>query len=286
MEIPTQREDIKALQGVHIFHFPISNCSQRVRIAASEKGIAWISHIVDLTRDEHTTPEYLRLNPKGLVPVLVHDGRTHVESNDIIKYLDETFPGARLHPDSAADLAFVEQSIASSSGAQSAMKLLSHEFLFKPKALKSPEKLRAFETTDADPALVDFHREFTAGKGFSAERIQAAISDIGDRFCQLETRLGDTEWLSGPAYGLADISWLVNAYRLRLMDYPFERFPRMKSWLSRAMARPSFKTGIRNFEPASARLAFAGYTAMRKFRGNSIRHYSAADHDSVAGPHR
>lgn len=273
MEIPTQRKDIQALQGIHIFHFPISNCSQRVRIAASEKGIPWTSHVVDLTRGDHTTPEYLQLNPNGVVPVLVHDGRTHIESNDIISYLDETFPSPALKPETASDLAILEALIASSSSAQTAMKLLSHEFLFKPKALKSVKELEAFAAQCGDTPLVRFHREFTDGKGFSPQRIQASVDDLLARFDELETRLNEAAWLSGPQYGLADISWLVNAYRLKLMDFPFTRYPNLSIWLKRSMERPSFRSGISDFESRTVMFSFAAYTAMRKMRRTSIGSY-------------
>ena len=272
-EIETRREDIRKLEGVHVFHFPMSNCSQRVRMTATEKGIAWTSHIVDLTRDEHHTPGYLALNPKGLVPVLVHDGRTFIESNDIIAYLDDAFPDPPLMPEAAADRDFVRQAIESANGAQGAIKLLSHEFLFKPKALKSPKALEAFAAQCQDKALLDFHREFTAGKGFSAERIRAALQDINARFEVLEQRLGARPWLSGETYGLADISWIVNAHRLDLMAFPFAPYPRLKTWLKQAKARASFAAGIRAFEAGSLRVLFATYTQYRHLRRTAAKHY-------------
>ena len=40
-----------------------------------------------------------RIDPRGLVPVLVHDGGVHIESNDIIAYLEKTFAQPRLVPE-------------------------------------------------------------------------------------------------------------------------------------------------------------------------------------------
>src|ERR1700727_3009009 len=44
------------------------------------------------------TPWYLGINPRGLVPVLVDDGAVHIESNDIITYLEKKFPQPQLIP--------------------------------------------------------------------------------------------------------------------------------------------------------------------------------------------
>ena len=81
--------EVKSWQGLHLLHFQGSSCSQKVRIFLAEKGIAWESHPVDLLRQAHTTPWFLGINPRGVVPVLVHDGVVHVESNDIMEYLDK-----------------------------------------------------------------------------------------------------------------------------------------------------------------------------------------------------
>ena len=81
-------QEVKSWQGLHLLHFQGSSCSQKVRILLAEKGIAWESHPVDLIRQAHATPWLLGINPRGVVPVLVHDGVVHVESNDIMEYLD------------------------------------------------------------------------------------------------------------------------------------------------------------------------------------------------------
>ena len=79
-------------KGVHVLHFMGSSCSQKLRIFLNLKGIEWQSHIVDLFTNENFRPWFLGINPRGLVPVLVHDGAVHIESNDIIAYLERAFP--------------------------------------------------------------------------------------------------------------------------------------------------------------------------------------------------
>ena len=80
--------EVKAWKGLHLLHFSGSSCSQKVRILLGEKQLAYTSHHIDIARNAHVTPWFLGINPRGVVPVLVHDGVVHVESNDILEYLD------------------------------------------------------------------------------------------------------------------------------------------------------------------------------------------------------
>ena len=79
-------------KGVHLLHAPGSSCSQKTRIFLNLKNIPWQSHVIDLAKGENLEPWYLGINPRGLVPCLVHDGAVFIESNDIIEYLEDTFP--------------------------------------------------------------------------------------------------------------------------------------------------------------------------------------------------
>ena len=96
-------EEVKGWRGVHLLHFKYLLCSRKVRVFLALKGIEWASHEVDLRRGKSQTPWFLGINPRGLVPVLVHDGEVHIESNDIMGYLDEAFPAPRLLPQTTAD---------------------------------------------------------------------------------------------------------------------------------------------------------------------------------------
>ncbi len=90
--------EVLGWKGVHVLHYLGSSCSQKLRIFLNLKGIAWESHVVDLMTNENFRPWFLGINPRGLVPVLVHDGAVHIESNDIIQYLEKTFPEPKLIP--------------------------------------------------------------------------------------------------------------------------------------------------------------------------------------------
>ena len=81
-----------------LYHADHSTCSQKVRICLAEKGLEFESRIVNLATKEHLEPEYLELNPNGVVPTLVHDGTVVLDSSVILEYLDEVFPTPPLTP--------------------------------------------------------------------------------------------------------------------------------------------------------------------------------------------
>src|SRR5713226_4272858 len=85
--------------AITLYDYHGSPCARRVRIVLLEKGLTWTTRLVDLTRMEQKRPEYLKLNPNGLVPTLVHGDRVLFESNVITEYLDDVFPSPRLYPD-------------------------------------------------------------------------------------------------------------------------------------------------------------------------------------------
>jgi len=274
--IETKRDDIRALKGVHLFHFAMSNCSQRVRFVLEEKGVSWVSHHIDLAKCENATPEFRAINPKGLVPVLVDDGKTVVESNDIIQYIDENFEGPALSPVSRSDKDFLVDSLKRSSDFQASLKLLTHTFLFKPFRRMNASQLKEYTEGVQNPELADFMREFSSKDGFSRERIVAAIDDAEDNFKFLETRLETHRWLTGPEFGLADISWLVNVHRLSQFYYPLAPYELLTDWLSRTRVRPAYKNAISRYQPTKLTVVFNIYSMIRRMQRSSVRDYVVA----------
>src|SRR5262249_45571911 len=83
------------------YHNINSVCAQKVRIALAEKNLEVKEHLLTL-RGDQPDPAYRKLNPNGVVPTLVHDGRPIIESSLILYYLDEAFPKLPLMPSDPA----------------------------------------------------------------------------------------------------------------------------------------------------------------------------------------
>ncbi len=84
--------------AVELYHFWSSVCSVRCRMALEEKGVPWTSRYIDLFKFDQMRPEYLAINPRGMVPTLVHDGKAVRESSVINEYIDAAFAGPALTP--------------------------------------------------------------------------------------------------------------------------------------------------------------------------------------------
>jgi len=75
-----------------LYNAPQSTCSQRVRFALNAKRLPFAEIKLDLLAGDQLKPDYLKLNPNGVVPTLEHDGAIIIDSSVIIEYLDEIVP--------------------------------------------------------------------------------------------------------------------------------------------------------------------------------------------------
>ncbi len=75
-----------------LYNAPQSTCSQRVRFVLNAKGLQFEEKKLDLLAGDQLKPDYLMLNPNGVVPTLDHDGNIVIDSSVIIEYLDEIAP--------------------------------------------------------------------------------------------------------------------------------------------------------------------------------------------------
>ncbi len=84
---------------LELYHHGSSVCAAKVRFALAEKQLAWTGHYLDLLRGEQFSADFLAINPKAVVPVLIHDGEIVRESTVICEYLEETFSARPIYPD-------------------------------------------------------------------------------------------------------------------------------------------------------------------------------------------
>lgn len=90
-----------------LFTYWRSSTAYRVRIAMNLKGLAYDAAYVSLPKMEHKAPDYLAVNPQGLVPALVEDGRVVAQSLAILEYLEERTPKPALLPEGLHERAYV-----------------------------------------------------------------------------------------------------------------------------------------------------------------------------------
>src|SRR4029453_8963652 len=81
-----------------LYNAPQAPCSQRVLFVLNAKRLAFDDVKLDLLAGDQLKPDYLKLNPNGVVPTLDHDGNIVIDSSVIIEILDEVAPDERFSP--------------------------------------------------------------------------------------------------------------------------------------------------------------------------------------------
>jgi glutathione S-transferase len=251
-------------KGVHVLHFMGSSCSQKLRVFLNLKNIPWHSHHVDLPNNENMQPWFLGINPRGLVPVLVHDGAVHIESNDVIQYLESKFPTPRLippgHDNEVAALLRHEDDL------HLDLRTLSFRFVFAPPG--PPKPAAALESyikngtgtvqgvKDREKqAQIEFWQR-AAKEGFTDERARASALRFRAEFDKLDRTLAHQPYLMGTDLSVLDIAWLIYEHRLSLAGYPFARLhARVHAWAEKLRAMPEFAKEIGQLRHSPAQLA-------------------------------
>jgi glutathione S-transferase len=238
---------LKELVGIHLWHAPLSSCSQRVRLALAEKERDYGSHPIRLELAENANAEYQKIHPAGLVPAMVIDGELVIESIDIIAEIDRQFSPGSLRPADKRIEAEISGLLERADRAQPDLKLLTFEFLFS--AAPPPEEtIRRIAERHSNAALRHFYRDFV--DGFSRDRITAAAQACHADLMVLERRLADgRDYVAGANFSLADIAWIPNVHRYDLIGWPLAKYPALKRWYDRMKQRQSYQTAIADCEP-------------------------------------
>jgi len=250
--IPTNKE-VLTFKGLHLYHSGISNCAMRVRITLEEKGLEWSSHHLDIVKKEHITPEYFGINPNGVVPTLVHDGVVMIESDDIIDYLDKTFPDRPLRPSDPDQLKLLYHWLKLATSIHvKAVKTFIYDKRMRGKMAQSQDEQEAYARLQTNPELLEFHRKSTEG-AFAQEDLDEAEQILRTCFAEADALLADSKWMVGDQFSLADIAWVPLHFTLKeLAQFPFERFANIQAWADRIAERDSFKKGVLDWWPSGA----------------------------------
>lgn len=196
---------------IKLYDFKSSPNCQRVKIVLAEKNLPYDIVPIDLRAQEQKTPDYLKLNPYGKVPVLTDDATVLYESLIINEYLDEKYPNPPLMPKDPAKKA-------------KARILIDYGMAH----FDSPYQKLRMELTKEQ-------------KDQNPQTIAGAKADLKKLLQRLEDEIGDQQYLMGD-FSLVDADLLPRFTRLEGFGVlPDPSLPRLGKYLDRMKARPSVK---------------------------------------------
>lgn len=229
-----------------------------MRLAFAEKGLEWISRHVNLRQGEQVHPDYLKLNPKGEVPTLVHDGNVVTESAVICEYLEDCFPGPPLRPTDPPSRAMMRTwtRLPDAHIHADTATISSCTYLRVLHLRMTPEKQAAYLRAVPDPERLRRKVE-TLDQGTDWPPFEGAVKRVRKAFSDMERVLTEhrQDWLLGEDLTLADIAIVPYATRMDMLGLQglFKDLPAVTQWLDRLQSRPAFKTAFWDwFKPGYA----------------------------------
>ncbi len=244
--VPTNKS-VEDLKGLHLYHGAISNCSMRVRMTLIEKGLDWESHHIDLLKKENISEEYFGINPNGLVPSLIDDGVVHIESNDIIDYLDDSYPETSLRAENNDEM--MEWLHLAAAIHVPACKPYVYAKKIAAKVKKTPEEQARYDSLQDNQELKEFHSKHAGAKAFQTTDLEKATAILGACFAKLNVTLEGREWIMVEKFSLADISWIPLYFVIDGLGYDFEPYPNVRRWAASVQNRESYQEGILKWCP-------------------------------------
>jgi glutathione S-transferase len=228
-----------------------SICTQKALITLDLKGLTFETEQVDLFTGQQYRPEYLAINPKGVVPALVHDGRVVTESTLVCEYLDDTFPAPRLIPDDPyARTRMRKWSKAVDEGLFEATRELSFSAMFRERMRTMTDAQREARFTNVGDPEKRARFMSTYELGVESPYVYQAIAAYEVAFRDMEQALAESGsgWLVGPAMTLADVNMMPFVARLAYLGllpvWTVDR-PRTLAWWERTQQLPAFQRTVR-----------------------------------------
>jgi maleylacetoacetate isomerase len=204
-----------------------SSAAFRVRIALNHKGLAYEPALVNLAKSEHHEGSYRGVNPQGLLPALVDDGRRLIQSLAIMEYLEERYPEPPLLPEDAFDRAYV-RAIAG---------IIACEIhpLNNPRTLKHVRK-----TYGVDEAGINVWYRHWIAEGFG----------MIERFLVSERRAGD--YCLGDQVTMADCCLVPQVFNAKRYECDLAPYPTALRIFEACMKLPAFDAAQPTKQPDAA----------------------------------
>ena len=230
---------------VTLYHWEPNANSGKPMLALAEKGVEYESRYLDLLRFDQHQPEYLRINPDGTIPAMVHGERVLTESTPMMEYIDEAFPGPPLRPSDPRErwrmrwwMRFFDAYFAPS------LSMIGWSVFIGPSVRdRDPEALKA-----AIARIPLKERRIAWSKAiyntFSQVELDESRRRVAIGINCLEQTLSERRWIGGDDYSLGDINGFNLGYALPLAQPQLcndEKTPHIMRWLRAIYARPAAK---------------------------------------------
>lgn len=240
----------------------------KVMFLFAEKGVPYDGYYVDLLGMEQHTPWYLALNPKGTIPTLAYGNEILTESTPMMEYIDATFGGPVFTPSDPVDrwrmrwwMRFFDSYLCP------AISMPAWKRIFTPVL----EERDTRELNDALSRIPDEQRRLSWRKAMFDEFSEAELAESERRYryglSVLEHHLGNTHWVAGNSYSLADINGFTLGYAFPIIQPEYcndSETPRIMSWLKRIYTRPAI---IETFKLGRTDMAERAAVMIKKFTG-------------------
>ena len=221
-----------------------SICSNRVIVTLMEKGITdWVPHKMILMNRDQFQPKYLKLNPQGVVPTLVHDGRPIRESSLICNYIDDLKPDPPLKPADAVERTYLAEwvKLFDERGFEATAVI---NFVTKFRLTVPRENME--ERWKVIPSIDRLYRQQSViREGVNSPYVMRAIGAFESIFKLMEHTLSDDRpYIMGDQFTLAETNFapFVKVLEMvRFLDFWLEPYPLTRAWWDRMSSRPSLE---------------------------------------------
>lgn len=237
---------------LELYHNALSTCSQKVRLVLAYKKLDFNSHEIDLIRGDQHNPGYVKLNPNHVVPTLIHEGKTLIESTLINEYIEEVF----------SDVAMMPASPAGRHSARMWTKLLDEKihpvtgivtYAIGPRTLllQQAEDVREANIMAIPDRARREIRRSVLEHGVKAPEFAEALRLMLGMLDKMEVALASQQWLADDIFSLADAGVLPYVLRLDAlaMTPVISKRPNVADWYARVKALPAFEMAITQWTP-------------------------------------
>ena len=239
-----------------LYHNDMSSCAQKVRFVLSEKNLEWDGVELNLRQGDQLASEFLNINPKGLVPALVHDDAVLIESNVIIEYLNDVFPDPPLLPDTPIERARCRWWMKKlDDGIHLEVIALSFAIAFRHQLLKAlpiDTALEAHLNGIPDVYVREVQRQVVP-HGTESPRFTQAVLAFDKLLADMDEALAAGPWLVGDRMSLADIAYSPYATRLEHLGLAamWADKPHFVHWYAALKDTAGYRAGLTEwFNPA------------------------------------